>query len=78
MPQAPKDEFDQMEHSPSGEAPASAQDKSAMAAEEAYAELAEEKDKRKEERFLFVLVGLMLLDAHILGNMENWAARQDA
>lgn len=74
MPPPPNDEFDQLERSAGEPSQDEPHDKSAMAAEQAYAELDEEKDKRKEERFLFILAGLVLLDAHILGNMDNWAA----
>jgi len=69
-----KDEFDTLESGSASTARDGVQDKSAIAAEQAYAELAEEKDKRKEERFLFVLAGLVLFNAHILGSMENWTA----
>lgn len=68
MPEMPN-EFDQLDqpvdpdHNPS-----------AQAVEEAYEALEKERDRRKEERFLFVLVGLVLFNTHVLGDMENWAA----
>lgn len=75
MPNEPNSEFDQLEAGgDNGTEEGDAYSKSAMAAEEAYRELDAVKDKLKEERFLFVLAGLVLLNAHILGNMENWAA----
>ncbi|WFM72977.1 hypothetical protein [Halomonas sp. CKK8] len=75
MPSESNSEFDQLESSSNdGTDESDAYSKSAMAAEEAYKELDAVKDKLKEERFLFVLAGLVLLNAHILGNMDNWAA----
>ena len=36
--------------------------------------LSELDDKHQEQKFLFVLVLVVLFDAHIFSNMENWAA----
>lgn len=70
------DEFDEMAGGePSAGGPADHEiDKSAIASEHASKLVSRLQDQIREERFLFLLAGLILLDAHILGSMENWAA----
>lgn len=42
------------------------------AAQDLEARLQEEKDARKEERFLFVVAGLVLINVHMLANTSVW------
>ncbi|WP_286938862.1 hypothetical protein [Achromobacter sp. UBA4530] len=66
-------EIDQLSQSVSGnQAPPSSNDGPARASADLERELQYEKEARREERFIFLIFIVALLDAFLFMNMESW------